>query len=42
MPKAICVTHGEPEGASGLQLAIREKLDWNTEVAQYLETKELS
>lgn len=41
-PKALFVTHGEPEGASGLQLAIREKLDWKAEIPHYLQTVDLN
>jgi metallo-beta-lactamase family protein len=41
-PKSVFVTHGEPEGASALQLAIREKLGWNVEVPQHLEARELA
>lgn len=40
-PKAVFVTHGEPEGASALQLAVREKLGWNTEIPQHMEQREL-
>jgi len=41
-PKTIFVTHGEPEGASAMQLAIRDKLEWNAEVPQHLDAKELT
>lgn len=41
-PKTVFVTHGEPEGASALQLAIREKLDWNSEVPKHMDSAELS
>ena len=40
-PKGVFVTHGEPEGASALQLSIKEKLGWNSEVPQHLEAREL-
>lgn len=41
-PKTIFVTHGEPEGASAMQLAIQDKLEWNAEIPQHLEAKELT
>lgn len=40
-PRMTFVTHGEPEGASALQLAIREKLGWTCEVPQHLEERDL-
>lgn len=40
-PKKVFVTHGEPEGASGIQLAIREQLGWNAEIPQYMEACDL-
>ncbi len=40
-PKRVFVTHGEPEGASGLQMAIQEKLGWDVECPQHMDTREL-
>lgn len=40
-PKKVFVTHGEPEGASALQFAIKEKLGWESEIPQHMEAQEL-
>lgn len=40
-PKTVFVTHGEPEGASALQLGIKEKLGWNSEIPQHMEARVL-
>jgi metallo-beta-lactamase family protein len=41
-PKRVFLTHGEPAAAQALQQAITEKFRWNTAVARYLETVEIS
>jgi metallo-beta-lactamase family protein len=41
-PKQVCLTHGEPAAAQALQQAITEKFRWNTAVARYLQTVEIS
>lgn len=40
-PKKVFITHGEPEGASALQFAIKEKLGWESEIPQHMEVQEL-
>jgi metallo-beta-lactamase family protein len=40
-PKNIFVTHGEPEGASALALAIRERFGWEVDVAQHMQEVEV-
>jgi metallo-beta-lactamase family protein len=40
-PKQTWLTHGEPEAAQSLQAAIKEKFQWNVNVARYLESVEL-
>jgi len=37
-PKQTYLTHGEPEAAQALQLAIQEKFRWKAAVARYLDT----
>lgn len=41
-PKKVYVTHGEPEGASALELAIQERLGWDVDVAQHMQEVEVS
>ncbi len=40
-PKQTYLTHGEPEAAQALQVAIQDKFKWNAAVARYLDTVEL-
>jgi metallo-beta-lactamase family protein len=40
-PKQTWLTHGEPEAAQSLQAAIKEKFQWNVNVARYLDSVEL-
>ncbi|HET7259397.1 MAG TPA: MBL fold metallo-hydrolase [Candidatus Acidoferrum sp.] len=40
-PKQTYLTHGEPEAAQALQVAIQEKFKWKAAVARYLDTVEL-
>lgn len=40
-PKSVFVTHGEPEGSSALQIAIKEKLGWNSEIPKHLQARVL-
>jgi metallo-beta-lactamase family protein len=40
-PKQTYLTHGEPEAATALQLAMRERFLWKVDVAGYLQTVDL-
>lgn len=40
-PKKVYVTHGEPEGASALELAIQERLGWDVDVPLHLQEVEV-
>jgi metallo-beta-lactamase family protein len=40
-PKQTYLTHGEPEAAQALQIAIQDKFKWNAAVARYLDTVDL-
>ena len=40
-PKKTWLTHGEPIAAQALQLAVKEKFQWDVGVARYLDTVEL-
>ena len=41
-PKKTFLVHGEPVAADAMRLHIEEQLRWNVEVAEYLETVELT
>jgi metallo-beta-lactamase family protein len=41
-PKQTYLTHGEPEAAQALQIAIQEKFGWKVAVARYLDTVDLA
>jgi metallo-beta-lactamase family protein len=40
-PQRVFLTHGEPAACDGLRRTLRERLGWNCEVPEYLETAEL-
>lgn len=40
-PKQVFITHGEPEAALSLKEKIKNELDWNCLIPQYLETIDL-
>lgn len=40
-PQCVFITHGEPESADGLRLAIQDQIGWKTHIPHYLETVEL-
>lgn len=37
-PQRVFITHGEPESADALRLAIQDQLGWRAHIPQYLET----
>ncbi len=41
-PKQTFITHGEPIAADALRLRIKEQLDWETYIPDYLETVDLN
>ncbi|MGB7232703.1 MAG: MBL fold metallo-hydrolase, partial [Candidatus Acidiferrum sp.] len=41
-PRQTYLTHGEPEAAQSLQLAIQQKFQWKVSVARYLDTVDLA
>jgi metallo-beta-lactamase family protein len=40
-PKKTWLTHGEPAAAQSLQVAIKDKFQWDVSVARYLDTVDL-
>ena len=40
-PKKTWLTHGEPAAAQALQVAIKDKFQWDVSIARYLDTVEL-